>query len=370
MNAPRRLILKRENWPSRDRAAWDALFTEGGLFDDSGPCFHWSAGTRRMRAQGYGYWLAFLAQRGSLNLEANPADRITPDPVRAFVEATQARVTAVSTSNQVSDLYALARAFDPKRDWSWLKRVADQLRRQAGRWQLKPRAGVGAEEVLNRALAEIDAAEAMESDDGRMIRSVRFRDGLMIALLIARALRLRAFIGMEVGTHLVSSEDGYLLSFRPEDMKDGTAREFDLPEFLVAPMCRYLDYYRPALLRGNETAALWVSRRRGALSRGGFSQHLWHVTGRTFGEALRPHAFRHIAATSIAEEDPAHVNVIASLLGHATLAMSEKHYNRANGVKAAARYQDMIGAKRREARQRARTRRALRANAASRDVAD
>lgn len=369
MSTPR-LILKREDWPHRDRAAWDALFTEGGLFEDCGPCFHWSTGSRGKRNQGYGHWLAFLAQCGSLDPEAEPADRITPEAVRAFVEATQARVAPVSASNLVSDLYVLARAFDPKRDWSWLKRVSDRLRHQAGRWQLKPRAGVSAKEVLDWALAEIQAADALQTDNATMIRSVRFRDALMIALLIARPLRLRAFIGMELDTHLVASGARYLLRFRPEDMKDRKAREFALPEFLATPMRRYLDHHRLALLSGNETTALWVSRRRGPLSRGGFTQHLRHVTGRAFGEALHPHAFRHIAATSIAEEDPAHVNIIASLLGHATLAMSEKHYNRATGAKAAARYQDLIRSKRREARRRARTQRALRANAAPGDVAD
>lgn len=369
MSEPR-LILKREDWPRRDRAAWDALFVEGSIFDERGPCLGWSEGSRRKREQSYGHWLGFLRNAGVLDGSAAPADRFSRELVLAFLEATQARVSLISTSGQVSDLYTLARAFDSSRDWFWFKRLADRLRHQAGRWQLKPRAGVSAEEVLNWALAEIEAAEAMESEDGRMIRSVRFRDGLMIALLIARPLRLRAFIGMEIGTQLVPSGDGFLLRFRAEDMKDHKAREFDLPEFLNAAMRRYLDYYRPALLRGKETPALWVSRRRGPLSRDGFAQHLWHVTGHAFGEALRLHAFRHIAATSIAEEDPAHVNIIASLLGHATLAMAEKHYNRASGVKAAARYQDVIRAKRREARQRARTRSTLRANAASRDVAD
>ena len=47
---------------------------------------------------------------------------------------------------------------------------------------------------------------------------------------------------------------------------------------------------------------------------------------------MRPHAFRHVVATSIAETDPEHVGIIKDILGHATLAMSEKHYNRATGI--------------------------------------
>ncbi len=58
--------------------------------------------------------------------------------------------------------------------------------------------------------------------------------------------------------------------------------------------------------------------------------------------ALRPHAFRHIAATSIAEADPEHVNIIRDLLGHATLDISERHYNRATGISSCTRVQSIV----------------------------
>ncbi|HET6496707.1 MAG TPA: tyrosine-type recombinase/integrase [Thermoleophilia bacterium] len=195
------------------------------------------------------------------------------------------------------------------------------------------------------------------------------RDGLMVGLLIARPLRVRAFMAIEIDKQLVRLADGFLLRFGAEDMKDGKAREFDLPEELVDPMRRYLQVHRPALLRGKQTSRLWVSRLCGPLTTDGLTRHLWHITGRAFGEAFRPHAFRHIAATTIAEEDPAHVNVIASLLGHATLAMSEKHYNRATVVKAAASYQETVRGLRRAARRKTRPRRDLGADDRSPDVA-
>ena len=40
------LILKRVLWPATDRAAWEALFTEGDIFDGAGPSCHWSHGSR------------------------------------------------------------------------------------------------------------------------------------------------------------------------------------------------------------------------------------------------------------------------------------------------------------------------------------
>ncbi len=368
MNAPR-LILKREDWPNQDRAAWNALFVDGGIFDERGPCVDWSAGSRCKREQSYGHWLGFLTNAGLLDAACLPADRFTQDAVRAFVEATRARVSLITTSMQTTDLYVLATTLDPDRDWSWLKRIADRLGHQTGRWQLKPRPGVSVSTIFEWAISEIAEAEEM-ADDDLWRRPVRFRDGLMVGLLIARPVRVRAFMGIEVNKQLTALDDGFRLQFGAEDMKDRKARDFLLPGALVDPMRRYLAHYRPLLLRGNRTSKLWVSRRGGPLTTGSFTVHLAHITERAFGVTLRPHAFRHIAATSIAEEDPAHVNITASLLGHATLDMAEKHYNRASGARAAASYQDMVRGLRREARRKARARRNITPDGRSPGVAD
>ena len=126
--------------------------------------------------------------------------------------------------------------------------------------------------------------------------------------------------------------DRYLLKFGAEDMKDGKAREFLLPEAFTSPMRQYLRRHRPILLRGKTSDALWISQYGCPITEDGLSRELPKVTKRYLGIELRPHAFRHIAATSIAEFAPEHVNIIRDILGHATLNMAEKHYNRAKGI--------------------------------------
>ena len=51
------------------------------------------------------------------------------------------------------------------------------------------------------------------ADDGRKIaiRAKDFRDGLMLALLAARPLRLKNFTALRLGVHLRSTSDGYLI---------------------------------------------------------------------------------------------------------------------------------------------------------------
>jgi integrase len=61
-------------------------------------------------------------------------------------------------------------------------------------------------------------------------------------------------------------------------------------------------------------------------------------TGAAFGAALSPHLFRDCAATEIAISDPDHARNIALILGPATQATSEHHYNQAQALQAGRRY--------------------------------
>jgi integrase len=66
------------------------------------------------------------------------------------------------------------------------------------------------------------------------------------------------------------------------------------------------------------------------------------VTGRTraaFGRPVNPHLFRDCAATTIAIEDPVHVRVATSILGHRSPATTERYYNLARSVEAARAWQ-------------------------------
>jgi integrase/recombinase XerD len=60
------------------------------------------------------------------------------------------------------------------------------------------------------------------------------------------------------------------------------------------------------------------------------------------GRAINPHLFRDCAATSIAIDDPDHVRVASSLLGHRTVSTTEKYYNQARSVEASRLMQNFL----------------------------
>jgi integrase len=65
-------------------------------------------------------------------------------------------------------------------------------------------------------------------------------------------------------------------------------------------------------------------------------------TVEAFGKPINPHLFRDCAATSIALEDPVHVRIASQILGHRSVASTERYYNQAQTIDAARHYQDFL----------------------------
>jgi integrase len=55
------------------------------------------------------------------------------------------------------------------------------------------------------------------------------------------------------------------------------------------------------------------------------SNEIGNVTEAAFGRRVCAHEFRHAAGSSIAKEDPKHVGIVPSILGHADYRTSESY---------------------------------------------
>ncbi|WP_417463166.1 tyrosine-type recombinase/integrase [Kordiimonas sp.] len=335
------LVLRYDDWPPIDRAKWVDLFADGDLFDGIGACHHWSEGSRVKRQQAYGQWLSFLIRRNPEALALPPIARVRADFVRAYLDECEERLRPQSVSNLIGDLYEVAQAMAPEADWSWLRLAARRLLSKASRCSLPPAPDISAREIWRWSLSRL---ERLDEDTGiaPLRLAIHYRQALMIGFLISRPVRRRALLAMTVTDHLRRGPKGFVLHFSKEDMKDKKGRTAPLPKELIFPMTRYLETHRPVLLADSTSPFLWISQYGMPLTADGLSRELPKVTERHLGVALRPHAFRHIAATSIAETDPAHVNIIRDILGHATLDMSQKHYNRASGISSCNKLQSIM----------------------------
>jgi hypothetical protein len=167
-------------------------------------------------------------------------------------------------------------------------------------------------------------------------------------LLAHRSLRIKNFAAIRLGRQLLRQGERYLLVFGPEETKTGQPWEAVFPETLLPGLARYLDHHRPVLLRGEhgtdpaDIDALWVSEIGTHLELGALARRICIHTARAFGVSMPPHWFRDAAATTIAIEDPKHVRDAHLVLGHASLATTERHYNQARSLEASRRHQAML----------------------------
>lgn len=165
--------------------------------------------------------------------------------------------------------------------------------------------------------------------------AVAFRDGLAIALLAVRQLRLKNFAGLRLGIHLTPRPDGFRIDIPGPEMKTGVPFETVIPAELLPYLSEYLAVHRPFLIGTGHSDHLWINQYGLAYSTQHFGERIASVTERLLGVRVSPHLFRDAAATTIAIADPKHVGMIASLLGHNNGRTGEAYYNQAKGIEAA-----------------------------------
>lgn len=187
-------------------------------------------------------------------------------------------------------------------------------------------------------------------------RAVDFRDGLMLSLLAIRPLRRANFVGLTLERTLVRRGNRWWIEILAAETKTKKHPiELPWPEELISALEVYLSCHRPVLAHGYEpgkpavSRALWLSRNGGALSEDGMYGRITKLTRKHLGRSLNPHLFRDCAATSLAIEDPAHVRIAASLLGHRQFATTERYYNQACNIEASRIVQNFLLSLRRSA---------------------
>jgi integrase/recombinase XerD len=131
---------------------------------------------------------------------------------------------------------------------------------------------------------------------------------------------------------------------RREETKTHQPIEVPFPDELVPALERYLGYYR-ALLAGDRYRGdhLWVSYFCGPQSPHTLQLRLVLHTEKAFGRPVNPHLFRDCVATAIAIHDPENVRMAATVLGHRSFAVTERHYNLARTLEAGRSYAAVIG---------------------------
>jgi site-specific recombinase XerD len=336
-----------DQWPAEDRRLWDEGLRTGGLFEAIGPGAHWSAHSQRKHQQGYGRWLTWLDDAGQLDRTVPPGDRITHGRVADYLTGLETTCAPYTRVGRIQDLHVALRILAPRGNWRWLAELHATLRARARPIRNKRRRLHPAAELVELGRQLMRQAET-SADWSPRKRAVQYRDGLMIALLAHRPLRIKNFAAIRLGHQLLRHGERHWLVFGADETKTGRPWEAVFPETLLPCLARYLEHHRPVLLRGErgtkpaDTDALWVSEIGTHLELGALGGRIRIHTAKAFGVALPPHWFRDAAATTIAIEDPKHVRDAHLVLGHASLDTTERYYNQARSLEASRRHQAML----------------------------
>jgi integrase/recombinase XerD len=331
---PKAIRLPIDLWPATDRERWLRMTTAIDFFDVAASAAHWSAKTRYQAQAAYGRWLSFLIREYPATLRLSLEDRADRVRVRAYVETLAARIKPMSVAAELGHLILALRKLASDTDWGWLRRWQYRYEKTAVPRE-KRHQMVHPSRLIELGRTLMDSTDSCQR---KIDRACQYRDGLLIALLAYRPLRRRSLAELRLDTHLRRIGSGYVLALQGENTKSGQALEFPVPESLVPYLTRYLEHYRLLFPHHPSEQALWLSAKGGALTGHAIYVRVCQRTVTAFGVAIYPHAFRTIAATTIAREAPENLTVARDLLTHANVETTLRHYTQAQSIAAAHKY--------------------------------
>jgi len=330
--AGKHLALRYEDWPEGERRAWETAQRPASLFGE---------GTGRKRrpttlaqmCRGYGLWLGWLQRQGLLERGGTPAARLTVKNLRGYLADLEQRVSSQTVASRFNDLNAVIRMIAPKADRTVLIRALRRLQKRARPSRDKRARMITPEALFWAGIRRMERVET-ERHAKRDVQAGRYRDGLIMALLACRPIRRGTLALMTLGRHLTRRGDSYVISLDESETKGGRDQEEELPRVLTPYIDHYLDHYRPVLLRGHQSDAVWISTYRDALSEESHYSRFRAATKEELGIELCPHLARDIAGTGIATERPELVGLVPLVLDHADVRTAQHHYVHARRIDA------------------------------------
>lgn len=210
-----------------------------------------------------------------------------------------------------------ARARTASRHLSSLRRFYQYALREAKR-AADPTLNIASPKIprtLPKTLSEEEVERLLNAPDAA--NPLGLRDRAMLETLYATGLRVSELVKLKMVE--VRLDMGVVRVMG----KGSRERLVPLGEEAASWLTRYLREARPLLLKGRQSAALFVTQRAAAMTR----QAFWHLITRNARGAhitkpLSPHTLRHAFATHLINHG-ADLRVVQLLLGHADISTTQ-----------------------------------------------
>lgn len=336
-----RKIIPVYDWPAADRLLWGSGIRPPLFLDEASVAAHWREKTIAATAACYGRWLAYLRDQGLLDAEGSPEVRLTRKRLLDYVCELQHGNRPATVLHRIIGLERAFAVLVPSMDRSTLRIVSNNL--AADYSPPSKRAKIFESAVLaNIGCSLMDASMRAF----QRYRHAIYRDGLQIALLAMRPLRLKNFASIQIGTNLCRQGRDWRLAFEGLETKNHKNIDVEFPSDLVKYLEHYLEVIRPSLCgRRYAGDAMWISLQARQQHEASLRYQIKQRTREALGMAITPHLFRDCAATSLAIHNPEEVQIAHHVLGNRYTEM-ESTYNQARMIDAAVHYHATLGARR------------------------
>ena len=339
---PKRLSLPFELWPEADRKAWAAACQPSARLWRGGAAGHLKAVTRQTHSDSYAYFLGFLERRGLLRRDGPAAANVTTSNVEAYLAELKSRMSSTTILASMWRLRRIARYMVPSRDLNWLAEIAKDLamvahpHSKSDRWVLPER-------LIEAGLTLFQEAEISQTVT-KLAQATQVRDGLMLAILGFHPIRRKNFAALDLDRSFVNIRGRWWIILSAAETKENRADERRVNKMLLPFVDRYLDLYRPVLVRpGSPPSALWLSSRHGTrLTEKYIARLIGATTLSTVGVKVTPHLFRTSAASAAAVYGGDNPHLGSALLHHTDPRVNLEHYNRATSLSAAESFRQIV----------------------------
>jgi hypothetical protein len=314
-------IIRFKDFPELHRTLWQKGMTERDPHGSLPYGAKLSPVTERLAGKGWGRLLATCPPDEHA---APPDDLVAPKTIRRFVTALkQAGNQGNTIATRLWEVRTALRIMCPQKDFRWITspdgndvRSLFPFERRLFKIYHPLRLYHWGLQLMDQALKIVD----------RQRRAIQYRNGLIIAILAARAPRVRSLASIQLHVQIVRHDNRFRFVFRKADLKWRNALEYDLPESLTKRIEHYLREERPVLLAGKDHNWFWVGRGGDRLREIGIATMIRRQSGKDLEGAFGPHRFRHGAGTIAPMADPTRPGAVAAMLDHSQ-AVSEKSYN-------------------------------------------
>lgn len=346
----RRLSVPLEDWPHRDRQAFETALQPGELFTSQGLAAHWAPATRTWAIKGYGHWLRYLQRVGRFDDRSDPTARASTAALGGYLTDLK-RLAPASVAGRMRALLEMLRVIDPGGDHRVIRKICKLTRARAGSGREKRERLVAPSELYLAGIARMRRNHVLAKSS--KAAAIRYGDGLMMAMLAVKPVRRKNLLGTRIGEHLKKAASGaYEWRFAAHETKTKRAIFVELPATLTPYLDYWLSVLRPVLLGHKQSGALWVTTVGSGMAIDTAYGRFCRATTQELGKRINPHLVRDIVATGIAVSMPEYVRITPVILDHRTDQTSRQHYNLANAISASARYVTHLEELRRDARRR------------------